>query len=129
MELEQSRSRVLREEEVARAQLEGELAKQRIEAETAGLKLVGEATRYRLERLEAAQRERAQLEAQAGARLARYESEATAFGERVRAVAARGEQAVREAWIDALAGIELELAPYERSRKDQSEAPGAGRKP
>ncbi len=112
-ELDQRRAKLQREADTARTVLAGDLVRQRLEAETAALKQTGEADVYHLQRLEQARSARLDLEAQASGRLARYQSEAAGFAERVRAVGARGEQAVREAWIEALGSIELELVPYE----------------
>jgi hypothetical protein len=117
MQREQRLTKAAREVASERARAIGELEGQRIAAQTKALEARASAERYSLERLSAAQRERAAREASARGRQARYKSEAEGFAEQVRAVGARGEQAVREAWIEALGRIELDLAPYERARE------------
>lgn len=117
MEREQRLTKAAREVASERARAIGELEGQRIAAQTKALEVRAAAERYSLERLAAAERERGAREASARGRQARYKSEAEGFAERVRAVGARGDQAVREAWIEALGRIELDLAPYERARE------------
>lgn len=123
MEREQRITKALRETESERARVIGDLTSEHIAAQTEAVKLRGAADSYSVERLGAAQRERARLETQAEGRRARYTSEAEAFSERVQAVGSRGEQAVREAWIQALGKIQLELVPYELPRPDAGEQP------
>jgi hypothetical protein len=128
MEREQRLTKAAREVDSARARAKGELEGQRIAAQTKALEARASAERYSLERASAAQRERAAREASARGRQARYKSEAEGFAEQVRAVGARGDQAVREAWIEALGRIELDLAPYERSR-ESAQPVASGAKP
>jgi hypothetical protein len=111
-ELSQRREKVTREKEVEEAVLTGDLARQELDAGTRAIARRREAEVYGLQRVAAGRRERRVLEEQAAARLARYQAEALGFAERVSAVGARGESAVRAAWIETLGALELELAPY-----------------
>jgi membrane protease subunit HflC len=105
-------ARVRKEKEDERRTKESQLAIERLQAEQKAIRQRSEAEVYALMRSEAAKAMRAEREATAGALVERYTREAEGLAARALALAARGPEAVREAWIARLAEIEFTLIPY-----------------
>lgn len=135
-ELAEERNQLLaaarREKEVEYQKLGDNLAHDLKAAANERLKLAGEADRYFLERVKAAEATRVEKEAAAGALREKYVAFARDLSNQSKDLEHYGELAVRMALIDKLSGIEFSLVPYSRDPAPQrlevqQAAAGAGK--
>jgi membrane protease subunit HflC len=97
------------------AALKGQLAAQKTQAEADRIKLEREADAFKIERAAAGEAERLAAIEEARGMTEKYQKEAQGLKAKAEALASQGRIVVVEALAEKLAGVELEIVPYQRS--------------
>jgi len=97
------------------AALRGQLAAEKTQAEAEKIKLEREADAFKIERAAAGEAERLAAIEEARGMTEKYQKEAQGLKAKAEALARQGRIVVVEALAEKLAGVEIEITPYQRS--------------